>query len=128
MTIEDDRPTVWSEGTGFYHRPELGGLLVCICDEDDVDPDRLEVDPDIEEAMLAAARRELDGMEDVALARIWSGIRTHAHGGHFQLGPDPLVAGLYWVAGLGGHGMTCGIELGRRAAEALLRSGDLSRS
>ena len=127
VAIENDRPTVWSVGTDFYHRPETGGLLVCVCDQDDVDPDRLEVDPAVAEEMLAVARREVAGLEDITLERVWSGVRTLARGDGFQLGPDPLVGGLYWVAGLGGHGMSCGLELGRRAAEALLRTGNLSR-
>ena len=119
--LEEDRPTVWSEAKGFYHRPEAGGALVCVCDEDEVDPDRLEVDPGVEVRLREAARRELSGLGELTLARVWSGIRTHAHGDHFQLGPDPRVGGLFWVAGLAGHGMSCGLELGRRAAEALMR-------
>jgi glycine/D-amino acid oxidase-like deaminating enzyme len=52
-------------------------------------------------------------------------MRTLTADGRFAIGPDPDVAGLVWVAGLGGHGMVCGAEVGRLGAAALL--GELER-
>jgi len=36
------------------------------------------------------------------------------------LGRDPHAARVFWVAGLGGHGVTCAWEVGRLAADAIL--------
>jgi D-arginine dehydrogenase len=36
------------------------------------------------------------------------------------VGPDPDVGGLFWVAALGGHGMSISAGIGRFAAELLL--------
>ena len=120
IALERDRPTVWSESRSFYHRPEAGGALVCLCDGDEVDPDTLEVAEGIEERLLARAREELAGLEAASLARVWCGLRTVSEDGGFRVGADPGIEGLFWVAGLGGHGMTCGIEVGRRAARGCL--------
>ena len=46
-------------------------------------------------------------------------MRTLTRDGRFVVGPDPDLEGLFWVAGLGGHGMTCGPEVGRIAAARL---------
>ncbi len=119
VALERQSPVVWTEAGGFYHRPKSGGALVCLCDEEDVDPDALEVDPGMAGRLLERARRELSGMGDVKIAQVWSGIRTLTSEGRFQVGPDPDVAGLHWAAGLGGHGMSCGLEIGRRVAEGM---------
>jgi glycine/D-amino acid oxidase-like deaminating enzyme len=53
-------------------------------------------------------------------AHLWSGMRTFTSDDAFLIGPDPDVAGLHWVAALGGHGITCSAGLGRLAAAHLL--------
>ena len=59
---------------------------------------------------------------DPGAAHFWHGLRTLSPDGRFVVGPDPDLAGLVWVAGLGGHGMTCGGEVGRLAARAVRRA------
>ena len=44
-------------------------------------------------------------------------MRTFAPDELFVIGADPRLQGLYWVAGLGGHGITCAPILGAMAAE-----------
>ena len=40
--------------------------------------------------------------------------------GRFVIGPDPDLGGLFWVAGLGGHGMTTSAGVGELAARGLV--------
>jgi glycine/D-amino acid oxidase-like deaminating enzyme len=110
-------PVVWSEADPFYARPESGGLMLCACDEVDVDPDRLEVVPDERERVLAKTARHLPRFADVRAQHFWAGVRTLTHDDRFVIGPDADVGGLFWVAGLGGHGMTCSAAIGRLAAD-----------
>jgi D-arginine dehydrogenase len=119
LDLAPTRPVIWSEAESFYHRPERGGALLCVCDEDEVDPDRMQVLEGIGDTLLAVARRELKGFEKSRLTELWCGMRTTTANGCFCVGPDPDRQGLFWVAGLGGHGMSCGIEVGRLAANML---------
>jgi D-arginine dehydrogenase len=48
--------------------------------------------------------------------RAWSCLRSFAPGGDFVIGPDPRADGVFWLAGLGGRGMTCGLALGEALA------------
>ena len=115
-------PIVWLEDEGFYARPESGGMLLCACDEDDVDPDRCESDPAMRERIAGKTTRLLALEGDPGAAHFWHGLRTLTPDGRFVVGPDPDLGGLVWVAGLGGHGMTCGVEVGRLAARAVRRA------
>ncbi len=118
-----DLPVVWSEDGGFYCRPESGGLLLSACDLTDVDPDDCGPDAAVKELIAEKTARYLPDFDGAGAAYFWHGLRTLTADDRFCVGPDPSVAGLFWVAGLGGHGMTCGPEVGRVAA-ALLRGED----
>ncbi|MEO0652004.1 MAG: FAD-dependent oxidoreductase, partial [Planctomycetota bacterium] len=103
--VDRSWPVVWNAGDAFYARPESGGLLLCACDEATVDADDCPVDPDVRERIAAVTARHLPAFEDAAAAHLWCGMRTFADDHGFVLGPDPHVPALFWVAGLGGHGM-----------------------
>ncbi len=109
-------PVVWHDAEGLYARPESGGLLVCGCDETPVDPDACEVDPAVRETIAEKVARVLPAFADAGAAHFWCGLRTFAPDRRFLVGPDPDVAGLFWVAALGGHGMGAAPEVGRIAA------------
>jgi glycine/D-amino acid oxidase-like deaminating enzyme len=103
----------------FYLRPESGGWLASPCDEDPQPAGVPAVDP----------VRVAEGMEAVAahfpdlgarLVRSWACLRTRTSDERFVVGPDPFLAGYFWMAGLGGHGMTAGIAAGEAAAGLLL--------
>jgi glycine/D-amino acid oxidase-like deaminating enzyme len=47
-------------------------------------------------------------------------LRTLTSDGRFVIGWDAQVENLFWVAGLGGHGMTTSAAVGELAAELLL--------
>ena len=111
-------PVVWILGDEFYFRPESGGLLMCGCDSVPVSPDQGEItDPAEVERIAMKAAQWLPALADVRIARVWAGMRTSAPDQRFVIGPDPRLSGLYWAAGLGGHGITCAPLVGELAAQ-----------
>jgi glycine/D-amino acid oxidase-like deaminating enzyme len=115
---------VWWADRPLYLRPESGGILFCACEEQPVDlPPRglqPENDPSVLEGLSGSLRELAPGCVEAPIARLWCGIRTFAPDRRFVLGPDPVNPRLFWVAGLGGHGMTSGLAVGSLAARALL--------
>jgi glycine/D-amino acid oxidase-like deaminating enzyme len=124
--VDPRGPVVWVESDSFYARPEGGGLLLCACDEVDAEPDFAGVVPAVRNEVVMKAHRWLPGLAPHRIARCWSGVRTLTADGRFAIGADPEVPGLFWAAGLGGHGMLCAPAVGEIAARALLdeRAGD----
>jgi len=119
-----DMPYAWWADRPLYIRPESGGLLLCACEEQLVatpprgqQPDN---DESILEGLLASLRELAPHLVEAPIARLWCGIRTFAPDRRFVLGPDPVNPRLFWVAGLGGHGMTSGLAVGSTAAKAIL--------
>jgi len=111
-------PVIWIVGEEFYFRPESGGLLMSACDTVKVTPDRGEkTDPEQVERIAAKASRWLPSLTDARMARVWAGMRTFAPDDLFVVGADPRLNGLFWVAGLGGHGITCAPVIGSIAAD-----------
>jgi D-arginine dehydrogenase len=109
-------PVVWSLSDRFYCRPESGGMLLSACDEDGVDPDRCCPESGVCEVIAAKAQRLVPALADAEAAHFWCGMRTLTRDGRFAIGHDPMLGGLFWVAGLGGHGMVASFEIGRLAA------------
>jgi glycine/D-amino acid oxidase-like deaminating enzyme len=117
-------PVVWVVGEEFYFRPESGGLLMSGCDAVKVPPEQGEITDHSEvERIAAKAARWLPSLTDVGVARAWAGMRTFAPDDHFVIGKDPRLQGLYWVAGLGGHGITCAPVVGAMAADCIVDGG-----
>lgn len=115
-------PFVWDVSHDFYFRPVREGLLLSPCDK------TLEKRGDRREktrpSVKGALRRKLRGFSP-ALGRLpigpgRSGLRTMTPDGRFIVGRDPDRRGFYWVAGLGGHGVTTCFSVGRLAADILL--------
>jgi glycine/D-amino acid oxidase-like deaminating enzyme len=111
-------PVIWVVGEDFYFRPESGGLLMSACDATKVTPEQGEVTDHSEiERIAAKASRWLPSLADARVARAWAGMRTFVPDDLFVIGKDPRLQGLYWVAGLGGHGITCAPVVGTLAAD-----------
>ena len=114
-------PVVWIVGEEFYFRPESGGLLMSGCDTAKVTPEQGDI---IEQAQLERIADKasfwLPSLSEAQVARVWSGMRTFAPDDMFTIGSDPRVCGLCWVAGLGGHGITCAPAVGAIAADCIL--------
>lgn len=120
-----DGPFLWNEEHQVYLRPESGGLLLSPCDQTPSEPGIPPTTLEAAELLATKLRRAFPRELDVPLARTWAGLRTFAPDGKFVIGPDPLVKGFHWVAGLGGHGVTTSAAVGRLAAELVIDpSGD----
>jgi D-arginine dehydrogenase len=122
--VRPDWPVVWIAGDEFYFRPESGGLLISVCDSTAVPSDLGEtVDASVLDILAAKVSRWIPSLAGAGVARMWAGMRTFAPDHRFVIGPDSRVDGLFWVAGLGGHGMTCAPAVGALAADWILDGG-----
>lgn len=121
-------PYAWWVDRPLYLKPESGGLLMCPCDEDEVALPSRGLQPVTNPKafeLLAESMHELaPNLTDHGLTRSWSGIRTFAPDRRFVIGWDPVNPNLFWVAGLGGHGMTTGLAVGKLAAELYQQRGE----
>ncbi len=117
-------PIVWDDAAGFYARPEQAGWGVSMCDVIDAEPDaspRYPVDAHARARVAALVARHLPRVgAPLAIERGWSGFRDLTPDDRPILGPDGRIDGLHWCTGLGGHGMTVSLSLGRATAAALL--------
>ena len=122
--VDSRQPVVWIAGEEFYFRPESSGLLMCGCDADAVAPEEGEVtDPIQLERIAAKASRWLPRFSDARVVKAWAGMRTFVPDDHFVIGADPRLEGLFWVAGLGGHGVVCAPLVGRLASDWIADGG-----
>lgn len=117
--IDPTWPFVWDVAHDIYFRPEGAGLLLCACDQDEMAP----CDPPVEEAVKELLAEKIDrympALAGVRIARGWAGFRTLTADGSFIIGRDPELKNFFWVAGLGGHGMTTSAAVGALAADLL---------
>lgn len=113
-------PFVWDVTHEFYFRPEAGGLLLCPCDQEEMAPCDAPTDESAVELLFEKIQRHLPALSDVALKHRWAGLRTLSADGRFVIGWDPKVKGFFWVAGLGGHGVTTSSAVGALAAKLIL--------
>lgn len=122
--IDPSAPVVWNQGSDeFYFRPESGGLLLSSCDHVPVPAEQGEMlDRDVLTMAAEKAMRWLPGLPDVTAAHAWAGMRTFTDHGGFQIGADLQHRGLFWNAGLGGHGISCAPAVGRLAARRILEA------
>lgn len=123
-----ERPWTWWADRPLYLRPESGGILFCACEEQRVPLPPRHQQPDSDAAILedlfGLLRDLAPELADAPIARVWCGLRTFSPDRRFCIGFDPVNPHLFWVAGLGGHGMTSGLAVGRLAAKAILGQAD----
>jgi glycine/D-amino acid oxidase-like deaminating enzyme len=120
LWVDPGWPFVWDVSHGVYFRPESGGLLLCACDQDEMAPGIPPTDDSITELLADKVRRHLPEISNVPIMRSWTGLRTLTPDGRFVIGWDPKVHGFFWVAGLGGHGVTTSSAVGALAASLIL--------
>lgn len=113
-------PFVWDTTHEIYFRPEGGGLLLCPCDQEEMAPSDAQTDESVTELLYEKIRRHLPELAEVAIKRYWAGFRTLSADGRFVIGWDPKLKGFFWVAGLGGHGVTVSSAVGALAARMIL--------
>ncbi|MDX1630572.1 MAG: FAD-dependent oxidoreductase [Thermoanaerobaculia bacterium] len=120
ISLPSGSPFVWNLDEEFYVRNESGGVLASICDEDLSSNLAETVEPEMNLALAEKLGPLLQGVDRARIRTVWACHRTKAPDGLFVVGWDPVQEGLFWVAGLGGHGMGASWEIGRLAADALL--------
>ena len=118
--VDRGAPFVWNVSRGYYFRPEGEGLLLCACDETSWPPEDPPADPGAREALAAKFDAAVPGLREVRPTRGWAGLRVMTPDHRFVIGPDPRLDGFFWVAGLGGHGMTTSAGVGELAARGLV--------
>lgn len=126
LWVDPSWPFVWDTSHDLYFRPEAGGLLLCPCDQDEMAPGMPPTDSAVMELLAEKIKRYLPRASDAAIKHSWAGLRTFSPDGRFVIGWDPKVKGFFWVAGLGGHGMTTSYGVGGLAARLIV--GEASRS
>jgi glycine/D-amino acid oxidase-like deaminating enzyme len=77
-------------------------------------------DSSVAELLAEKIRQQFPGIADVAIRKSWAGLRTLSNDGRFVIGWDSKVRGFFWVAGLGGHGVTTSSAVGALAASLIL--------
>jgi len=112
--VNPDLPFVWNDTEGYYFRPESGGFLLCGCDETTLPPGDPPVDPAADDLLAQKLISHAPALADLPIRTRWAGLRTFAQGGLPIIAWDPALPGLFWLAALGGHGVT----LSYAAAEA----------
>jgi len=114
--LAPDAPWAWDLAHGLYVRWHEEGLLACACDERPSAPGDNIVAYDAWDELLLRAEQAQPGLLPMRRVRSWAGQRTFAPDRKFVVGWDPRMAGLFWIAGLGGHGVTAAPALGELAA------------
>jgi glycine/D-amino acid oxidase-like deaminating enzyme len=120
-------PFVWDLSHEFYFRPlKEGFLMLSPCDKTlrrvktSGKAEGEKIDPRMEKVLLKKIRRFSKNFKPLKIASVKSGLRTMAPDGRFVIGEDPKLKGFYWVAGLGGHGVTTCFAVGRLASDMIL--------
>lgn len=115
--IDPQSPVVWQidPGDELYFRPESGGVLASACDAVEATAGPTPVDPRVLESLAAKLSKTAPTLAKARVQHAWACLRTFAVDRELVVGADPKVAGLYWLAGLGGRGMAVAVA----AAEVL---------
>jgi D-arginine dehydrogenase len=117
--VDPEWPFVWDVAHEFYFRPESGGLLLSPCDEEEFTPSDAPADPAFQVALAEKLHQFAPRLLEFRIQTAWAGLRTLTPDGRFVIGWDPLIENFFWVAGLGGHGVTTSPAYGRLAAQII---------
>jgi D-arginine dehydrogenase len=112
---------VWDVEREFYLSPESGGLLASPGDAEPAPSLDYEVESRVLTTLFERAKSVAPAVAGAELRRLWSCLRTVTPDGLPLIGEDPRVSGLFWLAGLGGVGMSAGLGAGEALAEVVLR-------
>jgi len=117
--LQETMPVVWRLGDEVYVRFESGGALASPCDEEPWPPALPPTSGNAMELLARKLTRLAPQMAQGAVHRAWACLRTFAPDRTMVAGEDPRVRGLFWLAGLGGHGMTAGTAAGELVAQLI---------
>lgn len=122
--VDPSWPFVWDVTHDIYFRPEGKGLLLCPCDQQELSPGDPPTDESVKELLAEKIERFIPALSGVGISKGWAGFRTLTPDGRFVIGWDPQIKNFFWIAGLGGHGMTTSSAVGQLAADLLLAGAD----
>lgn len=108
---------VWRLEPEVYFRAEVGGALAS---PGDSEPWRPGIPVTDEEVIAEGARRlakVAPAFAGAGLRRAWACLRTFAPDEVLVAGADPRARGLFWLVGLGGHGLSVGPAVGELVAD-----------
>lgn len=122
-----DWPFVWDLSNDVYFRPvDSRTTLFSPCDKTlfdfslETETGAEVVDPTIEVIFKKKLAAHLPALGEIHLKNARAALRTMVPDGRFVIGEDPALKGFFWVAGLGGHGVTTAFSVGRLAADLIL--------
>ncbi len=118
--IDASCPWVWDLDHSVYFRVDPGGLTLSACDETPHAPGLPDVDPGAADDLAGKLSAALPAAARLVIRPLRACLRTFAPDRKFVIGPDPRVEGFFWVAGLGGAGVTASATVGEMAAAMLL--------
>ncbi|HTL70622.1 MAG TPA: FAD-dependent oxidoreductase [Candidatus Eisenbacteria bacterium] len=120
-------PFVWDISRGLYFRPYGGRLLASPCDKEPFAlSDRRRAaraespDPRVERSLEGKIRGFGGGIAGFRIEERKAALRTMTPDGRFVVGEDAKLGNFFWVAALGGHGVTTSFSTGRLAAGIVL--------
>jgi D-arginine dehydrogenase len=122
--VDPNWPFVWDVTHDIYFRPEGEGLLLCACDQTELAPGDPPLDESVKELLAEKIEQFIPALSRVSINKGWAGFRTLTPDGRFVIGWDARVKNFFWIAGLGGHGMTTSSAVGELAAELLVGGPD----
>jgi len=115
----DEWPMVINIDEEVYFKSEAGQLMVSPADETDTVP--CDAQPEVIDVAIAIDRyQQIIDHPDAAPTHTWAGLRTFAPDRTFVVGPDPRLAGFFWLAGQGGYGVQSAPAMARLAAQMVL--------
>jgi D-arginine dehydrogenase len=117
--VDPEWPFVWDVAHEFYFRPESGGLLFSPCDEEEFTPCDAPANPEAQTILAEKLHKFAPRLLEFGIQTTWAGLRTLTPDGRFVIGWDPLIDNFFWVAGLGGHGVTTSPAYGKLAARII---------
>jgi D-arginine dehydrogenase len=112
-------PTIWDAELQAYFRPESGGVLASPGDAEPWPAEDPPADTRALEMLWDKLRTIAPPLAGAKVRRSWACLRTFAPDKVSVAGADPRVEGLYWLAGLGGHGLTGGAAAGEVLAASV---------
>ena len=118
--LETTVPVVWRLDPEIYFRPESGGVLVSPCDETPSADGQVRADLGALSILPERFASLYPALSHARVRRYWACIRAKAPDNRPIIGQAPSVPGLFYLAGLGGFGMSCGLACGTWLAESVI--------
>jgi sarcosine oxidase subunit beta len=103
--VKPSFPMVVDVTSGLYCHKESKGLLLGWADPDQKSSFDISIDPDYTDGILERALDRIPQLETAEVANQWAGLYETTPDHRAIIGHEPLVEGLFHVAGFSGHGM-----------------------